>query len=60
MTAEDVAIAMILAKVSRESHAPKRDNAVDIAGYAETLQMVRDERQRRKACADRMVAEALR
>ena len=29
----DVAMLMILLKVAREAHAPKRDNIVDIAGY---------------------------
>jgi hypothetical protein len=46
-TPEKVAMAMILVKVSRECHKPKRDNRTDICGYAETLQMVHDERQRR-------------
>ena len=48
VTAEQVAMAMILVKLSRERHAPKRDNRTDICGYAETLQMVHDERERRK------------
>lgn len=39
-TAEQVAIAMILVKVSRETNRPKRDNLVDIAGYAGTLEKV--------------------
>lgn len=30
----DVCAMMILVKVSRDRNAPKRDNAVDIAGYA--------------------------
>lgn len=38
--AERVALCMIAVKVSREVNAPKRDNRVDIAGYAETLDMV--------------------
>lgn len=33
-TAEDVANMMILMKTARQIHAPKRDNYVDIAGYA--------------------------
>lgn len=48
-TAEDVALAMIQVKVSRQTHVPKRDNLVDIAGYAETHQMVTEERARRGA-----------
>jgi hypothetical protein len=41
----EVALAMILVKVSREMNRAKRDNAVDIAGYAETLTMVREREQ---------------
>lgn len=39
---EDIPMAMIMVKISREQNRPKRDNAVDIAGYAGTLAMVRD------------------
>lgn len=35
--AREVALFMILLKVSRETHQRKRDNAVDIAGYAKCL-----------------------
>jgi hypothetical protein len=31
---------MIGVKMSRECNRPKRDNRVDLAGYAETLDMV--------------------
>lgn len=37
-----VALCMIGVKISRECNKPNRDNRVDIAGYAETLQMVMD------------------
>jgi hypothetical protein len=50
LDAEDIAVFNILQKVSREAHAPRRDNAVDIAGYAENLQMIRDEREARAVC----------
>jgi hypothetical protein len=40
VTAQQVALCMIQVKVSRECNKPKRDNAVDIAGYAEALDMV--------------------
>lgn len=40
LDARDVALFMICIKLSRESYYPKRDNRVDIAGYAETLNMV--------------------
>ena len=36
----DVPLAMIAVKLSRETHITKRDNRVDIAGYAETAEMV--------------------
>ncbi len=42
---EDVALAMIMVKISREKNRAKRDNAVDIAGYAGTLAMVRERQQ---------------
>jgi hypothetical protein len=37
-----VALCMVALKISREVNAPKRDNATDMAGYAETLWMVRE------------------
>ncbi len=36
----DVARMMILLKVARDAHAPKRDNWVDIAGYARCLEQI--------------------
>lgn len=36
----DHAIYMILTKISRHANKPKRDNCVDIAGYARTLTIV--------------------
>lgn len=39
--------AMGLLKLSREANKPKRDNRVDLAGYAETGQMCEDEAARR-------------
>lgn len=47
MVQEEWAMAMIVAKVSRQINLGKRENPVDMAGYAETLQMVVDERARR-------------
>jgi len=35
-------------KISREVNRPKRDNIVDGAGYFETLDMVKNERFRRR------------
>ena len=37
---KDVAMMMILLKIARESNRSKRDNVVDIIGYAKTLAMV--------------------
>jgi uncharacterized protein DUF6378 len=37
VTPQQVALAMVCTKVVREVHRPKRDNRVDIAGYAEAL-----------------------
>ncbi len=42
LTAYQVALCMIGVKISRECNARKRDNAVDIAGYAQTLSMVNE------------------
>lgn len=47
VTAEDVALMMVLLKVSRELHHHNRDNLVDVAGYIGTLEKVVDERARR-------------
>lgn len=44
--AHDVALAMICVKLSREAHAHKFDNLVDIAGYAELAQRIVDEMPR--------------
>ena len=40
VTPEQIALCMIVVKVSRHCHKPKRDNLVDIAGYARTLEML--------------------
>ncbi len=40
LSSEDHAIYMILTKISRHAYKPKRDNCVDIAGYARTLAIV--------------------
>jgi hypothetical protein len=49
VVAEDVPLLMQGVKISRETNKPKRDNRTDGAGYWETLDMVRSERQRREA-----------
>lgn len=40
LSAEDIPIFQICVKIMREAERPKHDNRVDIAGYAETLEMV--------------------
>jgi hypothetical protein len=49
---EDVPLCMIALKISRELNRPKRDNLVDVAGYAETLRMVYEERDRRETMTE--------
>lgn len=38
----DVPLCMIALKISRQCHKPGRDNLVDIAGYARTIEMCED------------------
>ena len=45
MQAEDMMLAMILVKVSRQVHQPKRDNLTDIAGYANCIDLSFTERE---------------
>jgi len=47
VTAEQVGLCMAAVKLSRQCNLPKRDNMVDAAGYAETVQMCVEERERR-------------
>lgn len=47
LTAEDMIRMMIGVKLSRDVHRPKRDNRVDMAGYAECLERASVERERR-------------
>ena len=51
ITPEQVALCMIQLKVSRLCHAYKRDSAVDIAGYAKTLDLVAQARADENALA---------
>jgi hypothetical protein len=41
VSAADVCALNILQKLSRERHAAKRDNLVDVAGYAECMDRIR-------------------
>lgn len=47
VTAEQVGLCMVLVKVSRHLNREKFDNLVDMAGYAETINMIAHERKRR-------------
>lgn len=47
LDAEDTCWFNILQKASRDAEKPNRDNLVDVAGYAENIQRIRDERLRR-------------
>lgn len=44
---EQVGLCMIAVKLSRQCNRPKRDNLVDAAGYAETVDWLLDEKKRR-------------
>lgn len=45
VSAEQVARCMIALKLSRECHKHTRDNLVDIAGYAATIEMLQEEQK---------------
>lgn len=47
LTADEMALAMVCVKLSRQIHRPKRDNTVDGAGYFWVAQECRDEADRR-------------
>ena len=47
ITAAQVGLCMIGVKLSRETHRHKPDNLVDIAGYAQTVAMVREREENR-------------
>lgn len=46
VTPEQVGLCMVQVKVARQMFRPKRDNLVDIAGYAATLEKMEKEIQR--------------
>jgi hypothetical protein len=52
LTAEDMALAMCCVKLSRQQNKAKRDNMTDLAGYAECVQWMIDERERRAAAGE--------
>jgi Domain of unknown function (DUF6378) len=47
LTPEEMMLAMILVKVSRQVNKPGRDNLTDIAGYAGCIEEASNERARR-------------
>lgn len=47
VTPEQVGLCMCAVKISRQCNKPKLDNLVDLAGYAETVNMVLEEKHRR-------------
>lgn len=49
---EHAALFMVLTKISREVHRPKRDNRVDMAGYAKVVDLIHEERARRGEASD--------
>lgn len=51
VTAEQVGLCMCAVKISRQVNRPKRDNLVDLAGYASTVDMVIEEKAKREAKA---------
>jgi len=50
LTPEDVAQMMVCVKMSREQNSPKRDNVVDMIGYAITLARVKKRRKELECC----------
>lgn len=46
VTAEEVALCMVALKMSRQVYRHKRDNLVDIAGYAACVEMIHDRKER--------------
>lgn len=44
---EQVGLCMCAVKISRQLNKPKADNLIDLAGYAETVNMVIEEKLRR-------------
>lgn len=54
---EQVGLCLIGVKLSRECNRSKRDNLVDIAGYAETVEWLKDERYRRETLQETFTPE---
>lgn len=52
VTAEQVGLCMCAVKISRQVNRPKRDNLVDLAGYAATVEMVLEEQHKRRVATE--------
>lgn len=52
ISAADVCVLNILQKLSRERYCAKRDNLVDVAGYAENLDRIRQAQARSRLFVD--------
>lgn len=52
VSAEQVGLCMCAVKISRQVNRPKTDNMVDLAGYAQTIEMVLEERHRRQTAVE--------
>lgn len=52
VSGEQVGLCMCAVKISRQVNKPKRDNMVDLAGYAATVEMVLAERYRRQSAME--------
>lgn len=53
LTPSECAAIMCCVKLSRQAHSPKRDNMIDLAGYAWVVQECLDETERRAKNANR-------
>lgn len=56
VTAKQAALCMMWLKLAREMHSPKRDNMVDLCGYAKCYEMIVDEEKRRATSSAAPVA----
>lgn len=48
VTPEQVGLCMCAVKIARQCHKPKRDNLVDLAGYAATIEKMNNEQKQPK------------
>lgn len=60
VTEEQVGWCMIGVKLAREVNSPKRDNLVDVCGYAKCIEMLGPERERRKNTVEKSMIDAVR